>query len=69
MFEMDGEKLVRIVFCFMEKFFNLNENLFMMNIDLNDVDYILIKEDGFLVLIYLDGDEILFKLKGLIKFE
>lgn len=66
---MDGEKLVRIVFCFMEKFFNLNENLFMMNIDLNDVDYILIKEDGFLVLIYLDGDEILFKLKGLIKFE
>ena len=69
MFEMDGEKPVRIASRPMEKFFNLNENPFTMNIDLNDVDYILTKEDGSLVSTYLDGDEILFKSKGSIKSE
>lgn len=69
MFEMDGEKPVRIASRPMEKFFNLNENPFTMNIDLNDVDYILAKEDGSLVSTYLDGDEILFKSKGSIKSE
>ncbi|MFT2622084.1 RNA ligase, partial [Escherichia coli] len=57
MFELDVDDiLVRIASRPMEKFFNLNETPFTMNLDLSKVKYMLAKEDGSLVSTYLDGE-------------
>lgn len=67
MFEMDGETPIRIASRPMEKFFNLNENPFTLSINLDDVKYLMTKEDGSLVSTYLDGGIVRFKSKGSIK--
>lgn len=69
MFEMDGDIPVRIAARPMEKFFNLNENPLTIGLDLEEVDYLLAKEDGSLVSAFLDGEYVQFKSKGSIKSE
>lgn len=71
MFELDVDDIpVRIASRPMEKFFNLNETPFTMNLDLSKVKYMLAKEDGSLVSTYLDGENrIRFKSKTSIKSE
>jgi T4 RnlA family RNA ligase len=48
----------------MEKFFNLNENPFTMNLDLTQVKQILLKADGSLISSYREGPELKLKSKG-----
>lgn len=60
MFELhkNGQQPVRIMTRTMEKFFNFNENLFTMNLDLSEIDYATIKADGSLVRSYIDEGEL-----------
>lgn len=69
MFEMINGAPARIASRPMEKFFNLNETPFTMNLDLSKAQYMLAKEDGSLVSTYLDGDRLRFKSKTSIKSE
>lgn len=54
MFEMDGDKPVRIMSRPMEKFFNLGENPMTMNLDFSQIDYLMTKADGSLISTFLD---------------
>lgn len=55
MFELDDENQpIRIMARPMEKFFNLNETPFTMDLDLNDLEYAMAKEDGSLISTYAD---------------
>lgn len=69
MFELINGEPVRIAARPMEKFFNLNETPFTMNLDLTKAQYMMAKEDGSLVSTYLDGDILRFKSKTSIKSE
>ncbi|QQG32097.1 RNA ligase [Citrobacter phage CkP1] len=69
MFEMIDDKPVRIASRPMEKFFNLNETPFTMNLDLSKAKYMLDKADGSLVSTFLDGNILKFKSKSSIKSE
>lgn len=70
MFEMaEDETPIRIAARPMEKFFNLNETPFTMNLDFDKIKYMMAKEDGSLVSTYLDIDRIRFKSKTSIKSE
>lgn len=56
MFEIDAEeKPVRVLCRPMEKFFNLYENPFTMDLDLSKVEYLMEKADGSLVSSYVVG--------------
>lgn len=63
MFEMKGEKPVRIMARPMEKFFNLGETPFTMNLDFSKVQYVCGKADGSLISSYIDKGELYFKSK------
>lgn len=63
MFEMDGDEPVRIASRPMEKFFNLNETPFTMNLDLSKVVLAMAKEDGSLISSYVDKDRLCLKSK------
>lgn len=69
MFEMMNDKPVRIAARPMEKFFNLNETPFTMNLDLSKAQYMLTKADGSLVSSFMDGMLLRFKSKSSIKSE
>ena len=65
MFEMDDlGNPVRIMSRPMEKFYNLYENPFTMELDLTKILYYMTKEDGSLISTFLDGDMLLLKSKG-----
>lgn len=67
MFEMDllGQNPYRLVSMMPEKFFNLNENPFTMNLEFNKdtVDQIMLKEDGSIISTYLMGHNMALKSK------
>lgn len=63
MFEMDGEEPVRIAARPMEKFFNLNETPFTMNLDLSKTSLVMAKEDGSLISSFVDNGVLCFKSK------
>ena len=64
MFEIDDEqKPVRIMARPMEKFFNLNETPFTMNLDFSKVQHIALKADGSLISSFVDKDALFFKSK------
>lgn len=67
MFEIKGDKPVDILCRPMEKFFNLNELPFTMNLDLSKVDYIMTKADGSLISSYLVDGYVYFKSKNSIE--
>lgn len=69
MFLMRGEKPVRIMARPMEKFFNLGETPFTMNLDLTEVQYLMTKADGSLVSSYIDEGYLYMKSKGSINSE
>ncbi|AFU63907.1 RNA ligase and tail fiber protein attachment catalyst [Salmonella phage STML-198] len=69
MFEMIDGVPVRIASRPMEKFFNLNETPFTMNLDLSNAVHMMKKEDGSLVSSYLDGNILRFKSKSSLKSE
>lgn len=70
MFEMSqAGKPLRIASRPMEKFFNLNETPFTMNLDLSKVEYMMTKADGSLVSTYIDKDRVRFKSKSSIHSE
>lgn len=55
MFELDeNDQPVRIMARPMEKFFNLNETPFTMNLDLTQIEYAMSKEDGSLISTFVD---------------
>lgn len=63
MFEMDGDKPVRIASRPMEKFFNLNECPFTIGLDLTKVVLAMAKEDGSLISSYIDKGRLGMKSK------
>lgn len=64
MFEIDDKgKPVRIMARPMEKFWNLNENPFTMNLDLTKTRYYMTKEDGSLITSFQDQGHLLLKSK------
>lgn len=69
MFEMDKETPIRIASRPMEKFFNYGENPMTMDLDLSEVSYLMVKEDGSLISTYLDHGIVRFKSKGSLKSE
>lgn len=69
MFEMDGDKPVRISARPMEKFFNLNETPFTMNLDLTTIKYTMAKADGSLISSFIDNDQLFMKSKTSISSE
>ncbi|WJJ54860.1 hypothetical protein [Acinetobacter phage AB1I1M-1] len=54
MFEMEGNKPVRIMSRPMQKFFNLDETPFTQNLDLDEISYGMVKADGSLISTYHD---------------
>ncbi len=64
MFEMDGEEPVRIMSRPMQKFFNLNENPFTIDLDLSKILYGTTKEDGSLISTYEDNGTLRTKSKS-----
>ena len=70
MFELDEDQNpVRIASRPMEKFFNLNETPFTMNLDLSKAQYMMTKEDGSLVSSYVEDDRVRLKSKTSINSE
>lgn len=69
MFDITKPKKPIIVCRPMEKFFNLNETPFTMNLDLEEVDFMMNKEDGSLVSSFMSGDNVYLKSKGSINSE
>jgi len=70
MFEVDNQgNPLRLVALPMEKFFNLNENPFTIDLDLTQVDEILLKADGSLMSSYTEDDKLKLKSKGAISSE
>ncbi|WDS61767.1 RNA ligase [Cronobacter phage vB_Cdu_VP8] len=69
MFDITKPKKPVIVCRPMEKFFNLDETPFTMNLDLEDVDFMMNKEDGSLVSSFKSGEHIYLKSKGSINSE
>lgn len=63
MFKMVDGKPTEILSRPMEKFFNLNETPFTMNLDLNEIDHFMTKEDGSLISTYIDGGTLRTKSK------
>lgn len=63
MFEMDDDGPVRIASRPMEKFFNLDETPFTMNLDFSKIELALAKEDGSLISSYVDTGRLCFKSK------
>ena len=67
MFEVDGEgrdaKPLRLAALPMEKFWNLNENPFTMNLDLSDIRLVMLKADGSLISSYLHNNDLRLKSK------
>ena len=55
---------VRLASLPMEKFFNLNENPFTMDLDLTEISSIMLKADGSLISTYMHDDYIQLKTKG-----
>lgn len=65
MFEVDSEgKPIRLAALPMQKFFNLNENPFTMNLNLAEVDAVELKADGSLISSFLHDGRLRFKSKG-----
>lgn len=64
MFELDTDNNpVRLACRPMAKFFNLDENPFTMNLDLNDIEEIQLKVDGSLISTYIVNDKLYLKSK------
>ncbi len=64
MFQLDDQdQMIRIVSRPMEKFFNLNENPFTMDLDLTTTVQLMDKADGSLISTYLTGDNFALKSK------
>lgn len=57
----------RLVSLPMEKFFNVNENPFTIDIDFNNIDYVTEKMDGSLMSTYIHNGELRLKSKGSIE--
>lgn len=64
MFEIDENGPVRIASRPMEKFFNLNETPFTMNLDFSKVSLVTAKEDGSLISTFVDAGRLRVKSKG-----
>eukprot|EP00565_Helicotheca_tamesis_P001677 CAMPEP_0185740780 /NCGR_PEP_ID=MMETSP1171-20130828/38584_1 /TAXON_ID=374046 /ORGANISM="Helicotheca tamensis, Strain CCMP826" /LENGTH=374 /DNA_ID=CAMNT_0028412701 /DNA_START=80 /DNA_END=1204 /DNA_ORIENTATION=+ len=64
MFRLDNDEPVCLVAMPMEKFFNLNENPFTMNIDLSEIDEAEIKSDGSLISTYVHDSNLFLKTRG-----
>lgn len=64
MFEMEGDEPVQILARPMEKFFNLGECPFTMDLDLTKIAYGMAKEDGSLISTYNDRGILRAKSKG-----
>jgi len=64
MFEMNREIPVRLACRPPEKFFNLNENPFTQNVDLNSVKEVMFKVDGSLISTYIHNGHLCVKTKG-----
>lgn len=70
LFEVDEDgNAVRIMSRPMEKFFNLNETPFTMNLDLSKVAYFMDKADGSLVSTFIDKDVLFMKSKTSVSSE
>ena len=69
MFEVSGEQALRLAALPPEKFFNLNENPFTMNVDLSTVKTIAVKADGSLISTFLHGDTLRLKSKTSLQSE
>lgn len=63
MFRMDGRHPEKLVCRPMEKFFNLNENPFTMDLELKDFSQIMLKMDGSLISTFLHRGELRLKSK------
>ncbi|AGB07092.1 RNA ligase A [Vibrio phage phi-ST2] len=64
MFQLDdNDEMIRIVSRPMEKFFNLNENPFTMELDLTTTVQLMDKADGSLISTYLSGENFALKSK------
>lgn len=66
--EEDGTP-IKILSRPMEKFFNLNETPFTMNLDLSKIMFYMTKEDGSLISTYMNEDYVSLKSKASIKSE
>lgn len=67
-FEIDKDgNAVRLVSWPLEKFFNINENLLAMNLDLNNPEFIVEKLDGSKISSYLHNGHVRLKTKGSLK--
>ena len=64
MFRVAADGSAELVALPMQKFFNLNENPFTMNLDLSQVDSVDLKADGSLMSTFMHKDELRFKSKG-----
>jgi T4 RnlA family RNA ligase len=64
MFEMDGDRPIRIASRPMQKFFNYEENPLTMKLDLSSIDLVMVKEDGSLISTFMDGPYLSVKSKG-----
>jgi T4 RnlA family RNA ligase len=65
MFELDAnDQPVRVMARPMEKFFNLEENPFTMDLDLSQLEYAMTKADGSLISTYVDQGYLYTKSKG-----
>lgn len=69
MFEMVDGKPTRIAARPMEKFFNLNETPFTMNLDLNKISVVMAKADGSLISTFIDNNLLFMKSKASISSE
>ncbi|ADI96461.1 RnlA RNA ligase 1 and tail fiber attachment catalyst [Acinetobacter phage Ac42] len=64
MFEMDeNDQPIRVMARPMEKFFNLGENPFTIDLDLSTIEYFMDKSDGSLISSYVDNDTLFMKSK------
>lgn len=64
MFELNEKcQPIRIMSRPMEKFFNYGENLFTLNLNLSEIDYVTVKADGSLISTYIDNGELFLKSK------
>ncbi|BBC78294.1 RNA ligase and tail fiber protein attachment catalyst [Escherichia phage EcS1] len=69
MFEMVDGKPTRIAARPMEKFFNLDETPFTMNLDLTKIKLMMDKADGSLISSFVDNDQLFLKSKASISSE
>jgi len=64
MFEIKGSEAIRLASLPMEKFWNVGENPFTMELDFSNPMQVMIKEDGSLISTFVHGDIVRCKSKG-----